>query len=99
MSDEQRWAGPTVEDLPHDMRPSILQRLVGVPQESRRAMEGALVRDAALERRRCLRRGEVPDAGRLAIANPNEPGSAFYEERHRETRREIMPGMVQVDSG
>lgn len=99
MSDEQRWAGPTVEDLPPDMRLPILQRLEGVRQESRRGLEAALVRDAARERGRMLRRGGPLDTGPLAIIDPNSPGSASYEERHRETRREVMPGMVQVDSG
>ncbi len=99
MSNEQRWAGPTVEDLPPDMRPSILQRLAGAPQENRRALEAALVRDAARERGRMLRRGDTPDTGPLAIMDANAPGSTSYEERHRQTRREVMPGMVQVDSG
>lgn len=99
MSNEKRWAGPTVDYLPPDMRPPILQRLAGAPQESRRALEAALVRDAARERGRMQRRGDTPDTGPLAITDPNSPGSASYEERHRETRREVMPGMVQVDSG
>lgn len=89
----------TVADLPADMRPAILQRIEGVPTEARGAVEAALVREAARERGRCLRRGSVPVTGSLAIINPNDPGSALHVERHRETRREIMPGMVQVDRG
>ncbi|AZI36527.1 hypothetical protein NT2_05_00890 [Caenibius tardaugens NBRC 16725] len=99
MNDEQWRAGPTVADLPPDMRPAILQRLEGIPQVSRRAMEAALVRDVAQERSRLIKRGGAPDVGPLAILDPNAPGSASYAERHRKTCTEVMPGVMREDNG